>query len=331
MQKIKGLSDPQLGRSENNRPSITAGCVCTIGNFDGVHIGHGQLLAACRKIAIGPGLDRANANLAVISFAPHPLTVLCDIEIPIINSPEIQSSTLRDHFVDYWVVESFTKKLASIAAEDYAQMVLDALQPSAIVLGYDFHFGKGGRGSIDTFRKLCADTEIEIHTISALKNESPDSQDQTPVSSTLIRKELHDGNIATANQLLGRPYSVTGTVEKGLQRGTAMGFPTANISCDVPCILGPGIYCGWVTQIDGRETRYPMAASFGMNPTFADLKNQVLEVHIIDQQLDLYGCKVKVEFIEYLRGETKFASEDELIAQIANDVELSVERLGCKL
>jgi riboflavin kinase/FMN adenylyltransferase len=273
-----------------------------IGNFDGVHLGHRALIARAREI--GP-------RAVALTFDPHPGAVLAPAGAPpALTSLARKLELLEDAGADAVIVEPFTRELAAMSADDFVDAVLcGGARAEAIVVGYDFRYGAGRAGTIDTLRAHAARCEIGVAVV------DPVEVDGEVASSTKIRALLAGGDVAAASRLLGRRYDVDGVVVHGAERGRAIGVPTANVApVGGPALARPGIYA---VTLDGR----PAVASLGTNPTFVTSSELVLEVHVLDFDGDLYEKTVRVAFVARLRDEAKFASVAALVEQIRHDIE----------
>lgn len=282
------------------RPSIV------IGNFDGVHLGHRKLLEKAKA-------SNPNGELWVMTFWPHPLTVIFPKAAPKLLLPLTQRiSALKAAGASRVEVIEFTKDFAALSPKDFFEKYLLELDPATVVVGKNFRFGARAIGNFQTLKELSQD-KFEVLGIDLLDDE------KTTISSSLIRQALAAGNINAANKLLGCPFAFFGTVVHGDHRGRLLGFPTANllVSKDLAC-PADGVYSGWL-NVSGK--RYQAAISVGQNPTFADVENRRIEAFALDQQgLDIYGLPAKVEFWEHIRGMEKFDSVTELVAMIKKDV-----------
>ena len=288
-----------------NYPADGPGPVVTIGNFDGVHRGHQWLL--------GLVIDRARAldvPAVVYTFDPAPRDVLRpDNSVPRIQSLEDRIHALGEAGVDTVVVEHFTRELAAIEARDFAVQILgDQLRASELVLGWDFCFGARRAGTV---ADLPGWLHIPVDQVSAHR------VSEHVVSSSHIRQLVRDGEVAQAAALLTRPHRLRGTVQGGDQRGRTLGFPTANVAVDTPLQPAPGVYAV-LAHVAGQVV--PSVANFGRRPTFGG-GAQVLEVHLLDWQGDLYGQSLAVDFIDRIRSEVTFDGLDALKAQIAADIQ----------
>ena len=288
---------------------ITGGpTVVAIGNFDGVHSGHRQVLAEAR--AARPGLP-----VVAVTFWPHPMVILRPDAAPelLCDLPE-RIELLRTAGADEVRVVEFTRRVAEWSPEEFVERVLLPLHPSAIVVGENFRFGHKAAGTVDTLRELGAG----VFEVVAL----PLVADASAYSSSRVRRALDDGDVETAAEILGRPFRYTGIVVMGDQRGRTLGFPTANLTVpETHACPADGVYAGWLTCLDkpGAEPM-PAAISVGTNPTFDGVERRV-ETYVLDRtDLELYGCRIGVDFATRLRGQVKFSSMDDLIVQMDADV-----------
>jgi riboflavin kinase/FMN adenylyltransferase len=280
-----------------------------IGNFDGVHVGHRALVA--RAMALAAAHD---ARAAVLTFEPHPSTVLSPSTAPpLLTSLERRLELLEEAGAELVVVEPFTRELAACSPHAFIDdIVLYALRARAIVVGYDFTYGTQRSGSIDALRGHGARAGIEVDVV------PPVECGGEVASSTRIRGHLRAGELAAANQLLGRRWDIDGVVVHGAKRGRAIGIPTANIRPASDLAIAPGIYAVTLQARGGAPL--PAVASLGTNPTFVAQGGLVLEVHVLDWDGDLYDQTVRTTFVARLRDEAKFDSVDALLAQIHVDI-----------
>ncbi|GKT10091.1 bifunctional riboflavin kinase/FAD synthetase [Desulforhabdus sp. TSK] len=282
--------------------------VITIGNFDGVHYGHQILFQQVKDWA-----HEIQGQSVVMTFNPHPLEVLFPGKGPACITPHEQKLELIAAYgIDVTIVIPFDKDFAKISAHDFVtRLLVEKIGVKAVVVGYDYRFGRNRQGDIDFLQKMGEQYGFEVRTLSGIR------MAKTVVSSTAIRQLIKDGNIREVNRLLGHPYEISGTVVTGRQRGGhLLGFPTANIkmSCQAP--PRPGVY---VAQAIVDGTTYGGAVNLGYNPTFGDTPF-TLEVHILDFNEDIYGKTVTVRFFDRLRDEMRFSGIDELREQISRDV-----------
>ena len=289
--------------------------VVTIGNFDGVHRGHRALLD--RTLALAASLD---AVPTAFTFHPAPRDVLRPGNpIPRIQTLEERLRLLGDHGMERIVVEPFTLDYAAHDAEWFARVVLgERLRAAAVVVGWDFRFGKGRGGSIDTLRDAL---DIPVEQVQALVD------GEEPVSSSRIRRLIGEGEVGAATALLDRPHELLGVVVHGDARGRLLGFPTANIESRTELVPASGVYAVQML-IPGEAHALPGVANIGTRPTFDGPDDTRVEVHLLDYAGDLYNQRVRVRFIGRLRAEQRFPSREALVAQIGQDVARARAVLG---
>ncbi|WP_261818911.1 bifunctional riboflavin kinase/FAD synthetase [Nocardioides sp. OK12] len=308
----------QLWRSLDDVPADLARTVVTIGNFDGVHLGHRQVLARARRVADDRGL-----TLVVVTFDPHPMAVLRPEHAPTsLTTLEARAELLAEAGADAVLALPFDRDVASWTPEEFVDRVLvDGLGAAAVVVGANFRFGHRAAGDVGTLVALGADRDLDAEGIEL------DGGPQV-WSSTYVRTCLAAGDVAGAAEALGRPYAVRGEVVRGDQRGRDLGYPTANVPVG-PRSAAPadGVYAGWLRRLDTGES-LPGAISVGTNPTFAGERERRVETYVLDRtDLDLYGVEVEVGFVDRLRGMVAFDSVEELLEQMADDVDRAREAL----
>ena len=296
---------------------ITGGpTVVAIGNFDGVHLGHREVLAAAR--ALRPG-----APLVAVTFWPHPMVVLRpDAPPELLCDLSERIDLLRHAGADEVRVVEFSRRIADWSPQEFVEHVLAPLHPATVVVGENFRFGHRALGTVETLRELGAGT-FEVVAL-------PLVSDVTALSSTRVRHSLAAGDVEAAAAVLGRPFRYTGIVVMGDQRGRTLGYPTANLT--VPqghACPADGVYAGWLTCLEKADAEpMPAAISVGTNPTFDGVERRV-ETYVLDRtDLELYGCRIGVDFITRLRGQVKFDSLDDLIVQMDADVAAARAVLG---
>jgi len=291
-------------------PSVVA-----IGKFDGVHRGHRAVLARAKADAAALG-----AKTVAVTFDRNPLQVLRpDVCPPDVIGVHQKLRLLADTGIDATLLLHFDRRLASLPAEEFVDHVLvDALGVRTVLVGHDFRFGRGGRGTPELLRELGTRYGFDVDLIADVRSDA----DAQRVSSTRIRQALSEGEVDVAGELLGRAPSVRGEVVHGLKRGRELGFPTANLAHDLEGFVpADGIYAGWL--VDEGGIRRPAAISVGTNPTFDDVPVRQVEAYVLDEtDLDLYGRIVDVEFVTRIRGMIAFEGVDALTAQMADDVAL---------
>lgn len=308
----------QIVRDTSACPDLGTGAVVTIGAYDGLHLGHRAVIDRVKAVASERGLASA-----VVTFDRHPASVvrpesapklLCDLD----QKLELLEST----GIDLSVVITFDAERSTETAEDFVQSVLvDCLRAQVIIVGADFHFGKGRGGNVALLERLGPELGFEVQGMALVDADGAPATDGGRVSSTAIRRALVDGDLAAADAMLGRHHEVRGLVAHGDARGRELGFPTANVSVPGAILLpADGIYAGWFERPDGSV--HPTAISLGRRPTFYETADvSLLEAHLLDFAGDLYDEHVAVRFVERLRGEEKFDSVEALIEQMQRDCE----------
>jgi len=300
--------------------TLKGACVA-IGNFDGLHLGHQALVKAAIDVARAAG-----SPSGLVTFEPHPKSVF-QPEQPLfrLTPPRLKAALARCFGVNFCAAIPFDHDLAGVEAEDFVERYLvRALGISHIVSGYDFHFGKGRRGSPSLLLELGEQFGFGVTVVEQVTREDGTS----PYSSSSVRAALHAGNIDQANAQLGYRWSVIGEVIKGDRRGRTIGFPTANIMLDPGMEPCHGIYAVRVRNLSGDRQKVLMgAAYFGWRPTF-DTDRVFLEVFLLDFDGDLYGHELAVEFVDMIRPDQKFKDLDELVAQMRRDCDDIRRRLS---
>jgi riboflavin kinase/FMN adenylyltransferase len=293
--------------------------VVTIGAYDGVHLGHRAVIAEVRRRAEERGMKSA-----VVTFDRHPAQVIRPDSAPLLLTDLDQKlELLADTGVDYTLVVRFDEERARESAEDFVRTVLvECLQAREVVVGEDFHFGHRRRGNVALLEEMGAELGFEVLGHKLVGTDGRAARDDAQVSSTAIRRDLHEGRLVDANLRLGRPHEMRGTVVRGDQRGRTLGFPTANVAIPHEMLMpADGIYAGWLrsARVDGGRD-LPAAIYVGKRPTFYDDQAMtLLEVHVLDFTGDLYGDDVRVRFTHRIRADARFASAEELAAQLRAD------------
>lgn len=292
--------------------------VVTSGTFDGVHVGHQQILQRLCEVA-----QLSGGPAVVITYWPHPRLVLGPppshpelLELRLLSTLAERAAKLAEFGVDYLLVVPFTREFAQWTSEEYIQnILLRTVGTSKLVIGYDHRFGKNREGGFDYLSQHADRYGMSVEEIPR------EDVDAVGVSSTRIRRALETGDVATANRYLGYSYPLTGMVVKGRQLGRTIGWPTANIVCEEPLKLIParGVYAVLATTAAG--THHPAMLNIGVRPTIGGDLAQTVEAHLLDFEGDLYDQPLTVQFVARLRDEQKFNGLDELKAQLALDAE----------
>jgi riboflavin kinase/FMN adenylyltransferase len=297
---------------------LPRGAVVSIGNFDGVHRGHQRLLEAARNIKN----SSAASAIAVVTFEPHPLTVLRPQQVPPrLTSPQLKRELLAAAGVDALVVLPPSKEILDLTAEQFWHILRDEVRPSHLIEGPSFYFGKGRGGTIDKLREWAAASAIELQVVERVQVALLDMQ-LVPASSSVIRWLLECGRVRDADICLGRAYQLEGIVVHGAARGRELGVPTANLRCDGQLIPGDGVYAGRCA-VNGRA--WPAAVSIGTNPTFGE-NPRTVEAHLIGFDGDLYDQPLRLELLDWQREQRTFAGIEALKAWIANDIQETLRR-----
>ncbi|RVU19755.1 bifunctional riboflavin kinase/FAD synthetase [Methylobacterium oryzihabitans] len=299
---------PIVNRDGDPVPARLRGAVAALGNFDGIHQGHRALIAAVREEAAARGVAAT-----VLTFEPHPREFFAPDRPMFRLTDEAAKLRVLDRLgLDGVFVRRFDAALAGTGAEGFvAGLLRGELGLSGVVIGHDFHFGRGREGTPEVLRALCARHGLACRIVGAV---APGAG-AAPVSSSAIRAALEAGDVAAANRLLGYRWFVTGTVRHGDKRGRTLGFPTANMALRA-CGLAHGIYAVRVRLADGSVR--DGVASYGRRPTFDD-GAPLLETFLFDFSGDLYGQEAGVEFVGWIRGEARFDGAEALVAQMHDD------------
>ncbi|MCC6422190.1 MAG: riboflavin biosynthesis protein RibF [Phycisphaerales bacterium] len=303
MRIVQGID--QLG-------SLAAGSVLSVGNFDGMHIGHRHLVKLMRDLAMPIG-----AQVVLVTFDPHPLTVIRpSIAPPLLTPLAKKQEMMAQAGVDVLVVLPPTKEVLGLTAEAFWEILRDQARISHLVEGRSFTFGRGRKGNVQRLMEWSAGTQVTLHVVDPVEVELL-NMEVAPVSSSVVRWLLIHGRVREAAKALGRAYQLWGTVEKGHQRGRQLGFPTANLKCVDQLIPADGVYAG-NCLVDGHS--YQAAISIGTMPTFGEYPRQV-EAHLLDFQGDIYGREVVLELVDWVRDQMKFPSVDLLRARMNKDLQ----------
>ena len=285
-------------------------CVLVLGMFDGVHRGHQALLMRGGELA-----QEMNFPLNVLSFEPHPLRVLAPERCPaMLNTLPEKARIMQSFGVDNLCITTFDRARADQSPEDFMAEMVATYAPVVVVCGFNYTFGKGGKGTGKTLRAFGKTHGFRTVIVPEVIVEGE------TVSSTRIRRVLAAGDIPMANRLLGTGYTLSGKVENGKQLGRTMGFPTANVAIPKHKALPAfGVYDCWLETADGSY--HPAVVNVGRHPTLPEGNVTVVAHVLTEDALELYGQHVRLSFMRFQRAEVRFDSKDELQAQIARDVE----------
>ncbi|MDX2199835.1 MAG: bifunctional riboflavin kinase/FMN adenylyltransferase [Phycisphaerae bacterium] len=315
---------PRFLRRLNEFQASEAGSIVTIGNFDGVHLGHQAIIRACRTAALSVGAPVA-ARVVAVTFEPLPAAVLRPErpEARLTNEHRRQE-LLIEAGADAVITLETKTSLLEVEAEAFIAEVIGRLRPRAFVEGPDFYFGRNRGGNLEKLRAICLPQGIKVVEVPPVPFD-PAVGSIRRISSTAIRALIREGNVQQAALGLGRPHAVTGLVARGDGRGAGIGFPTANLSQLCELLPAEGVYAGIATQLPSNENIRviaPRAAAvnIGKQPTFGGEQPRV-EAHLIDHAGDLYGQSLRIELLQRIRGVVKFDGVESLVAQIRSDVE----------
>jgi riboflavin kinase/FMN adenylyltransferase len=300
--------------------------VVTIGNFDGVHLGHQQVVRAARVTAAELGADAVVA----VTFDPHPVAVLRPEHAPPpLTSVRRRVELLAGAGVDAVLVVPFDREVAGWSPQRFVEDVLvDALHAVAVVVGANFRFGSRAAGDVPLLERLGRELGEEAPERGFRAVGVPLDGGPQAWSSTYVRRCLAEGDVEAAAAALGRPVSVRGPVQRGDRRGRELGYPTANVGIGAEAAPADGVYAGWLTVLEDGA-RHPAAISVGTNPTFEGERVRRVEAHVLDRDdLDLYDREVEVAFTTRLRGMERFDSVEELLEAMARDVERARQALA---
>ena len=293
---------------------IVRGPILTLGNFDGLHLGHRKIISKVSERA-----RKLESPSVVYTFEPHPLKVVApSMSPPMIVDAVAKAALVEALGIDFMVIAEFTKEFAAKHPRAFVEEEIVPLRPREVWVGHDFSFGKAKTGTVDYLRHLGEEFGFTVLVIPAYMKGGE------VVSSSRIRKLVSVGRLAEAAGLLGRNFSMSGRVVKGRNIGRELGFPTANLSTGAELVTADGVYAARAT-LSGK--RHGAVVNIGVAPTFGG-KARCVEVHILGFRDNIYGKKIEVEFVRRLRGERAFKSKEALITQIRKDSERAARVLA---
>ncbi|MDQ4008180.1 MAG: bifunctional riboflavin kinase/FAD synthetase [Actinomycetota bacterium] len=309
----------RVWRALQDVPADLGRTVVTIGNYDGVHLGHRHVIGRARVLA-----EQTGTPVVAVTFDPHPFAVLRPEHAPtLLTTIERRAELLAEAGVDDVLVMPFSREVAGWAPQEFVdRIVVGTLHAAAVVVGANFRFGHRAAGDVATLRELGADRDFTAEGVDL--EGGPQAW-----SSTYVRTCLAAGDVEGATEALGRPFSVRGVVVEGDHRGHELGYPTANVPTRDMAAPVDGVYAGWLRRLDDPDApALPAAVSVGTNPTFDGTERRV-ESYVLDRDdLELYGVEVEVTFVSRLRGMVRFDSVDDLLARMADDVDRARAVLG---
>jgi len=279
----------------------------TVGNFDGVHLGHRAIFKKIRQAAAEQG-----GVSVVVTFAPHPLKVLApERDFRLITTYAEKERLIAESGIDVLVIIPFSREFADIPAENFVRDLLAGrIGMKSLVVGFDYVFGRNRSGDVDMLRRLGEELGFAVTVLDQVGNE------KTGFSSSMVRELISTGDVQGVVPLLGRYFSVGGEVVHGFHRGKQLGFPTANIKVEEELLPKPGVYA---VKVEGDGWVCDGACNIGNNPTFYGL-TETVEVHLLDFDADLYGSRLRVYFVERIRDDREFPDIFLLLEAIRNDV-----------
>jgi len=301
----------RIFRHYEELPDEFRGAAIAVGNFDGVHLGHREVIGEAGRIARTAGIP-----WAVLTLEPHPRSVFKTDAPPFRLTPfRLKARLIEEIGPQVLIVIHFDLAFSRISARDFVRQVLvESSAAQHVVCGHDFAFGHGREGNSELLLQMGGDYGFGFTCVREIRD-----ADGKPYSSTRIREYLTSGNPAVAAQVLGRPFEIEGKIVQGDQRGRTIGFPTANLDLGEYIEPARGVYAVKAGVVEGSRTIwYDGVANLGLRPTFGGTRT-ILEVHLFEFDGDLYGKPLRVAFIDYLRAEKKFDGLDSLRAQIADD------------
>jgi riboflavin kinase/FMN adenylyltransferase len=286
--------------------------VLTIGNYDGLHLGHRRIIEKIQEKAFD-----LNGTSMLMTFHPHPLTILRpDKFIGLITPLHVKKRLIEEAGIDVLIIIPFTDDFRHVTPEAFVDdLLVKKLGIKGLIVGYDFKFGKEGKGNVEYLASLSTEYSFFFEIQGAITFHGD------KVGSNRIRKMIQEGDVGKAALHLDRPYMIEGTVVKGEGRGRTIGFPTINLKTEFPLIPKRGVY---ITDVDVGGKRYPAVTNIGYNPTF-DGQSLTIETYILDFSGDLYDRNIALYFLERVRDEVRFGSVDELKERIWKDVEAARE------
>jgi riboflavin kinase/FMN adenylyltransferase len=299
----------QILRSISELSQLSGPLFLAIGVFDGVHLGHQMVISTSARHA-----REVDGTPVVLTFDPHPAKVLRPDDAPhLLTATQHKIALIRDLGVAHLLVLHFDRQFAATPPEEFVRQLVTSSRPlQEICVGHEWSFGKGRAGNLALLKQLGASCDFDVVGVPAVK------VNDEVVSSTAIRRAVAEGNLIKATQMLGREYTILGTVIAGEKLGRKLGFPTANLSAHSEQFPPNGVY---VTEARLGSALYRGVANLGYRPTIgAEKPERLLELHLFDLDKDIYGEEVEVRFLRYLRSEKKFENVDALAAQIARDV-----------
>ncbi|MRR06667.1 MAG: bifunctional riboflavin kinase/FAD synthetase [Deltaproteobacteria bacterium] len=288
-------------------PARFAHAVVTVGNFDGVHLGHRAIFKKISQAAA----ERGGVSV-VVTFTPHPLKVLApERDFRLITTYAQKDLLIAESGIDVLISVPFSREFAALSAEHFVREILvGRIGMECFVIGFDYVFGRNREGNVDLLRRLGGELGFSVDVLEQVGNS------ETGFSSSMVRELISAGDVSRVVPLLGRYFSVGGEVVHGFHRGKQLGFPTANIEVEEELLPKPGVYA---VKVEGDGWVCDGACNIGNNPTFYGL-TETVEVHLLDFDADLYGSRLRVYFVERIRDEREYPDIFSLLEAIRSDV-----------
>jgi len=284
--------------------------VLTIGNYDGIHIGHKRIIERVKKRA-----QETDGTSMLMTFFPHPVSVVKPDKILCLITPlDVRKRLISETGIDVLFVLPFNEEFRQLTPRKFVEDILvKTIAIKELIVGYDFKFGQGGKGNTDLLRQLSTEYGFFFEVVEAI------TFNGEKIGSNRIRKLIMDGDTNKAESFLGRPYAIEGMVTHGDGRGKGLGFPTVNLKTDYELIPKDGVY---VSKIEINGKIFPSVTNIGYNPTFG-VNRRSIETHVLDYNGDLYGSYITLYFYEMIRGEIRFESIDALKERIGADIDIA--------
>jgi len=284
--------------------------VLTIGNYDGIHIGHKRIIERVKKRA-----QETDGTSMLMTFFPHPVSVVKPDKILCLITPlDVRKRLISETGIDVLFVLPFNEEFRQLTPRKFVEDILvKTIDIKGLIVGYDFKFGQGGKGNTDLLTQLSTEYGFFFEVVEAI------TFNGEKIGSNRIRKLIMDGDTNKAESFLGRPYAIEGMVTHGDGRGKGLGFPTVNLKTDYELIPKDGVY---VSKIEINGKMFPSVTNIGYNPTFG-VNRRSIETHVLDYNGDLYGSYITLYFYEMIRGEIRFESIDALKERIGADIDIA--------
>lgn len=288
--------------------------VLTIGNYDGIHIGHKRIIERVKAVSAS-----ISGTPMLMTFNPHPLTLLRpDMDMHFITPLDVKIKLVEDAGIEVMFIIPFTEEFRQVEPEEFVKVYLvEKIGISWLIIGHDFKFGRNGKGDVASLKRFSKTYGFSFEIVEAVMI------DGERVGSNRIRKYIMEGDLEKAERFLGRPYMIKGIVQKGYGVGRMLGFPTINLETGFKLLPPPGVY---ITEVRVAERMYPSVTNIGYRPTFDKQVNRQalsIETHIIDYEGDLYGMQVAIYFHKRIRDEKRFSNPEELKEAIKRDIEIA--------